>query len=404
MNGSDDPLRILQISNIMDVLMFLAEHDGCTKMEMYRCVSYNSAMAGKVRMLEESGMIAQTADGRATRVSLTERGRRVAELLVRIRDTMESGRRPVRELPLFISRGCEPVNMTLKFGVPNKGRLNERTIELLTRSGLDLGEEIGRKLYVKARNQDVEILFVRAQDIPEFIAKGAIDIGITGEDQVAEAGVDIVKKLELGFGYCHMALAVPEESGIGDASGIADGTRIATSYPRIAETYFRSLGKDVNIIVVSGAAEIMPYLGIADCIVDLVSTGSTLKMNRMVEAGRILDSQACVFTSEGALEAHGREIEELVDSIDSVIGAESRRYLMANVPRDRVAQAEAIVPGLEGPTILEIAGRGDFVALHAVVDAADMFRIITDLKRIGAKGILTTEIQRLVNRWPTGAS
>lgn len=295
--------------------------------------------------------------------------------------------------------------MTLKFGVPNKGRLNERAIELLTRSGLDLGEEIGRKLYVKARNQDVEVLFVRAQDIPEFIAKGAIDIGITGEDQVAEAGVDIVKRLELRFGYCHMALAVPEESGIADASFIEDGTRVATSYPNIAKRYFDSLGKDVNIIVVSGAAEIMPYLGIADCIVDLVSTGSTLKMNRMVEAGRILDSQACVFTSERALKEHGREIEELVDSIDSVIGAESKRYLMANVPRDRVAQAEAIIPGLDGPTILEIAGRGDFVALHAVIESEDMFRIITDLKRIGAKGILTTEIQRLVNRWhrKTGA-
>ncbi len=106
--------------------------------------------------------------------------------------------------------------MTLKFGVPNKGRLNERTVELLTKAGLDLGEEIGRKLYIKARNQDVEVLFVRAQDIPEFIAKGAIDLGITGEDQVAEAGVSIVKKLDLRFGYCHMAVAVPDESGITD--------------------------------------------------------------------------------------------------------------------------------------------------------------------------------------------
>lgn len=286
--------------------------------------------------------------------------------------------------------------MTLKFGVPNKGRLNERAVELLTRAGLDLGEDIGRKLYVRARNQDVEVLFVRAQDIPEFIAKGAIDIGITGDDQVAESGVDIVRRLELRFGYCHMALAVPEKSGIRDVSGIRDGARVATSFPNIARSYFDSVGKDVNIIVVSGAAEIMPYLGISDCIVDLVSTGSTLKMNRMVEAGRILDSQACVFTSRAALKDHGREIDELVDSIDSVINAESKRYLMANVPRGRVAQAESIIPGLEGPTILEIAGSGDFVALHAVIESNDMFRIISDLKRIGAKGILTTEIQRLV--------
>ena len=302
---------------------------------------------------------------------------------------------------------CEPPvdNMTLKFGIPNKGRLNERTIELLTKAGLDLGEEIGRKLYIKARNQDVEVLFVRAQDIPEFIAKGAIDLGITGQDQVAEAGVSVVEKLPLRFGYCHMAVAVPEKSGITDASQIKDGARIATSYPNIARRYFESLGKDVNIIVVTGAAEVMPYLGIADYIVDLVSTGSTLKMNRMTEAGRIVDSQACVFTSESALERCGPEIQELVDSIDSVINAESKKYLMANVPRDRIADAEAIIPGLEGPTVLEIAGNKGYVALHAVIEARDAFRTISELRKIGAKGILTTEIERLVNRCPTtGAS
>lgn len=295
--------------------------------------------------------------------------------------------------------------MTLKFGIPNKGRLNERTIELLTKAGLDLGEEIGRKLYIKARNQDVEVLFVRAQDIPEFIAKGAIDLGITGQDQVAEAGVSVVEKLPLRFGYCHMAVAVPEKSGIADASQIKDGARIATSYPNIARRYFDSLGKDVNIIVVTGAAEVMPYLGIADYIVDLVSTGSTLKMNRMTEAGRIIDSQACVFTSESALQRCGPEIQELVDSIDSVINAESKKYLMANVPKDRIADAEAIIPGLEGPTVLEIAGNKGYVALHAVIEARDAFRTISELRKIGAKGILTTEIERLVNRCPTtGAS
>ena len=294
--------------------------------------------------------------------------------------------------------------MTLKFGVPNKGRLNERTIELLTKAGLDLGEEIGRKLYIRARNQDVEVLFLRAQDIPEFIAKGAIDVGITGEDQVAEAGVSIIKKLDLRFGYCHMAVAVPEDCGIKDASQIADGARIATSYPNITKGYFDSLGKSVNVIVVTGAAEVMPYLGIADYIVDLVSTGSTLRMNRRIEAGRILDSQACVFTSEAALAKYSGEIEVLVDSIDSVINAESKKYLMANVPRDRMKDAEAIIPGLEGPTVLDIAGNTGYVALHAVIDSVDTYRIISDLKKIGAKGILTTEIQRLVKRWPRTAA
>ena len=180
--------------------------------------------------------------------------------------------------------------MTLRLGVPNKGRLNERTIELLRKSGLDLGEDIGRKLYVKVANQDLEVMFVRAQDIPGFIAAGAIDMGITGLDELAESGHELVNALNLEFGYCHLSVAVPEESGITDASQIKDGSRIATSFPNLTKRYFESMGKDVSVIVVTGAAEIMPYLGISDYIVDLVSTGSTLKMNRLREVGTIVES------------------------------------------------------------------------------------------------------------------
>ena len=287
--------------------------------------------------------------------------------------------------------------MTLKFGVPNKGRLNERTIELLAKAGIDLGEDVGRRLYVKARNQDIEVLFLRAQDIPEFVATGAIDIGITGQDQVAEAGAQIEQVLELRFGYCHMAVAVPEASGIKDASEIKDGSRIATSYPNIARRYFESLGKDVSVIVVTGAAEIMPYLGISDYIVDLVSTGSTLKMNRMIEAGRILDSQAAVFTSKQSMEKYGEQIEEIASSIQSVIDAENKRYIMADVPRDRLSDVERIIPGIGGPTILDIAGNSGFMAVHAVINSDQTFHVIAELKKIGAKGILTTPIERLVN-------
>lgn len=294
--------------------------------------------------------------------------------------------------------------MTLKFGVPNKGRLNERTVELLTKAGLDLGEEIGRKLYIRSRNQDVEVLFLRANDIPEFIATGAIDLGITGQDQVAESGHGLVDRLDLQFGFCHMAVAAPESGGIADVSDIEDGMRAATSYPNIARRYFESIGKDVTVIEVSGAAEVMPYLGISDMIVDLVSTGSTLRINRLREVGRILDSQASVFTSEAAMGRYGAEIDELADSIRSVIEAESKKYLMANVPRDRIKEAEAIIPGIEGPTVLEIAGRPDWVALHAVIAADETFHVISELKRIGAKGILTTDIERLVDRWRTTAA
>ena len=275
--------------------------------------------------------------------------------------------------------------------------MNERTIELLAKAGIDLGEDVGRRLYIRARNQDIEVLFLRAQDIPEFVATGAIDIGITGQDQVAEAGAQLEQVLELRFGYCHMAVAVPEASGVKDASEIKDGSKIATSYPNIARRYFESLGKDVSIIVVTGAAEIMPYLGISDYIVDLVSTGSTLKMNRMIEAGRILDSQAAVFTSKQSMERYGEQIEEIVSSIQSVIDAENKRYIMADVPRDRLTDVERIIPGIGGPTVLDIAGNSGFMAVHAVIDSDQTFHVIAELKKIGAKGILTTPIERLVN-------
>ncbi len=287
--------------------------------------------------------------------------------------------------------------MTLKLGVPNKGRLNERTIELLTKSGIDLGEDIGRRLYLKAKNQDIEVIFVRAQDVPIFIAEGSIDLGITGIDETAESGKDLKKVLDLRFGFCHLAVAVPEESGITDASQIKDGAKIATSFPNLTRKYFEDLGKKVEIIVVTGACEIMPYLGVADYIVDLVSTGSTLKTNRLREVGSIVESQAAVFTSDAAMARNGQAIQDIVDSFESVIIAENKKYIMADIPKDKLTEVERIIPGIGGPTVLEIAGNDKFLAVHAVVDGDKVFKIIAELKRLGAKGILTTPIERLVN-------
>ena len=287
--------------------------------------------------------------------------------------------------------------MTLRFGVPNKGRLNERAVELLTKAGLGLGEDIGRKLYIKARNQDVEVMFVRAQDIPEFIERGAIDIGITGLDQVAESGYDLVDVMDLEFGFCRLSVAVPEGSPVRSVQDIKDGSRIATSVPKITKKYFASLGKDVSVIVVSGAAEIMPYLGVSDYIVDLVSTGSTLKMNRLVEVGTIVDSQAAVMSSRKAIESKAEAIEEIVSSIRSVLCAENKKYLMANVPRGALKKVEDILPGLEGPTVIPLAGNDEYVAVHSVIAADEVYRVISDLKKVGCKGILTMPIERQVD-------
>ena len=283
--------------------------------------------------------------------------------------------------------------MVLRIAVPNKGRLNERAVELLVKSGLDLGEGWGRKLYVKVLNKDIEVIFVRAQDIPTFISSGAVDIGITGQDQIANAGVDVEEILPLDFGHCRLSVAVPESCPYRDVKDIPDGSRVATSFVNITRRFFESQGKDVKVIEVTGAAEIMPYMNVSDFIVDLVSSGSTLKTNRLVE---IHPSQAVAIASKTSLENHRDEIYDITNAIKSVMNAESKKYLMADIPKDRLKDVQSMFPGLAGPTVMNIAGRDDMVAIHVVIDARDIYDAVNSLQKLGGKGILTLPIDRLV--------
>ncbi|MDR3074616.1 MAG: ATP phosphoribosyltransferase [Candidatus Methanoplasma sp.] len=286
--------------------------------------------------------------------------------------------------------------MSIKMAIPNKGRLNERAVELLSKSGIDLGEEWGRKLYVKAEDQNVEIIFVRATDIPAFIAAGAVDMGVTGEDLVAESGYKLRKLMDLEFGVCRLSVAAPESSGIKDVKDIPDGAKIATSFPNLTKEFFRSEGKDVSVIEISGAAEIMPYLGTADLISDLVASGSTLRMNSLAEVAKIMDTQAAIYTSDESFGKNSAEMMDVVDSVKSVIAAEDRKYLMADVPKNRLEQIQSMLPGIGGPTVLAIAGNDEMVAVHAVIRSKDVYRAVNDLKRLGGKGILLLSIDRLV--------
>ena len=286
--------------------------------------------------------------------------------------------------------------MTLKMAVPNKGRLNERAVDLLVKSGLDLGEGWGRKLYVKVRNKDIEVIFVRAQDIPVFVHSGAVDIGITGQDQIANACVDVKEVLPLRFGHCRLSVAVPEASGVKCIEDIPEGSRIATSFVNVSKKFFESVGKKVEIVEVTGAAEIMPYMGVSDFIVDLVSSGSTLKTNRLVEIQTILESEAVVLANHASLEKNEHEISGITNAILSVMNAETKKYLMADVPRARLADIEKALPGLAGPTVMELAGSSDMVAIHVVVDNNEIYDAVNKLKEFGGTGILTLPIERLV--------
>jgi ATP phosphoribosyltransferase len=284
----------------------------------------------------------------------------------------------------------------IRIALPNKGRLADGARELLERAGLAF--EIRPRALQATLGTDFTALFVNARDIPEFVADGAADIGITGGDLVAESGRPLTNLLDLGFGRCRLAVAVRDDSGIERLEQIPAGSRVATVFPNLTRACFERIGCDITVIPVSGAAEIAPHLGVADIIVDLVSTGSTLKMNRLVEVATVLESAAQLVTRPALLNdpVTARSIRQLVTALESVLRAQNQRYLMANVPKRMLPEIKRILPGINGPTILDVLDGGEFVAAHAVVDQAEIYRTIAELKEVGAQGILVTRIERLM--------
>ncbi|MEO5904337.1 MAG: ATP phosphoribosyltransferase [Gemmatimonadaceae bacterium] len=285
----------------------------------------------------------------------------------------------------------------LRIALPNKGRLAEDARDLFNQAGLEVRAS-GERALTASLGGEFEAIFVRAQDIPEFIADGAADAGITGLDLVTESGRTLEEKLDLGFGRCRIVLAIKEDSPIRSVEDIGEGTRVATAFPSTALKFFQAHNKTVTIVPVSGAAEIAPHLGIADMIVDIVSTGSTLRTNGLREAETLMESTARLFSSRNAMTDVGKleALDGLVSALESVIHARGKRYLMANVPRESLGRVKEILPGLNGPTVIDIMNGGIFVAVHAVVPADSIYRTIGSLKQAGAEGILVTRIERLM--------
>ena len=281
----------------------------------------------------------------------------------------------------------------MRIAVPNKGRLHEPSIDLLERAGLHVQDGADRKLYAETIDPDVSILYARAADIPEYVADGAAELGITGLDQLRESGVEnVTELLDLQFGRCRVVLAVPEGSDIESVEDLAGG-KIATEFPHLTRTFFERFDLSPTVIEVSGATEVTPHVDMADAIVDLTSTGTTLRMNRLVELTEILQSSVHLIAREDAVETE--KVGQIRTAIEAVLSAEGKRYLMLNAPRDQLAEIKSVIPGLGGPTVMDVAG-DDMVAVHAVVDERDVFETINEVKRCGGSGILVTEIERLI--------
>ncbi|KAF1078693.1 ATP phosphoribosyltransferase [Methanogenium sp. MK-MG] len=283
----------------------------------------------------------------------------------------------------------------IRLAIPNKGRISDPIIDLLEKGGLHLHSSSSRKLIAPTCDPAVEVLFARPIDIPEYVANGAADLGITGRDMVRERGTAVTEILDMKMGSATLVLAVPEESGIRTAEELA-GRRIATEFPHTTQEFFRERGIEVSLFPVSGACEATPYLGVADAIVDLTSSGTTLKTNHLVVIEEILRSTTILIGNNEAMQQRRGKIDEITLALESVISARGKCYLMMNVQRDSLSEVRGVLPGLGGPTVMDIASDESLVAVHAVVDEERVYQLITRLRNAGARDILVMPIDRLI--------
>jgi ATP phosphoribosyltransferase len=280
----------------------------------------------------------------------------------------------------------------MRIAVPNKGRLHDPALELLERAGLHVQDGADRKLHANTVDPDVSVLFARAADIPEYVADGAAALGITGLDQARESEVDLVDLLDLEFGACRLVLAAPEDGGVSSPEELSGGT-VATEFPTITRRYFETVGVSPDVVEVSGATELTPHVDIADAIVDITSTGTTLRMNRLSIVDEVLESSVRLFADPTV--ADDPKVTQIQMAFQSVLDADGKRYVMMNVPRDALDDVKDEIPGMGGPTVMDVAGE-ETVAVHVVVDEREVFEVIPELKQAGASDILVTEIERLV--------
>jgi len=281
----------------------------------------------------------------------------------------------------------------LTMALPSKGRLREPSWALLEASGVSPQEPGERVLQAHCRNADIDLLFVRADDVPEYVQDGVVDCGITGLDLVYERESSVEVLLRLGYGTCSLQAAVTSDD---PATRIEDlqGRRIATSHPRIAAKALADRGVSAEIVTVTGSVEISPRLGLADAIIDLVSTGSTLRTNGLRSIGVLFESEAVLVGQINAKDFEARRTLTMV--LGSVINARANRYLLCNVARDRLADVTALLPTAGSPTVIDLATPG-VVAVHALVPAADIWSLLPKLEAAGASSIITLPVERMVS-------
>jgi len=281
----------------------------------------------------------------------------------------------------------------LRLAIQSKGRLNEESTALLREIGIDI-DDSRRKFLSQAPNFPLELLYMRDDDIPQVVASGTAALGIVGLNEVEERGLDVQVVARLGFGGCRISLAVPKGSDYDGPQWFA-GKRIATSYPRILKKWLQEQGIEARIEVITGSVEIAPAADIADAIFDIVSSGGTLVSNGLREVEKVFFSEA-VLISNGQLDADQQQVlDEMLFRIGSAQVSRHKKYILMNLPQAAVEEATRILPAMRSPTIMPLAAEG-WCSMHSVVEEADLWDKIRQLKAIGAEGILVLNIDKII--------
>ena len=281
----------------------------------------------------------------------------------------------------------------LRIAIQTKGRLNEQSTALLHEIGIDV-EGAKRKFLSKAANFPIEVLYLRDDDIPQVVENGTATLGIVGLNEVAERGCDVEVVAKLGCGGCRISLAIPKGD---EYNGVEyfEGKRIATSYPVVLRKFLAERGVTAQIEVITGSVEIAPAAGIADAIFDIVSSGGTLVTNGLKEVERVFESEAVLIANRNLSDEEREVLDELLFRIESERVSRGKKYLLMNIPTAALDEAVKILPAMRSPTVMPLAVEG-WCSLHSVVDAADLWDKVRQLKAIGAEGILVLTLDKII--------
>ncbi|MDP6922432.1 MAG: ATP phosphoribosyltransferase [Lutibacter sp.] len=281
----------------------------------------------------------------------------------------------------------------IRIAVQKSGRLHEESLQILQDCGIsvDNGKD---QLKAFSRNFPLEVFYLRNGDIPQYLRDGVVDLAIIGENVLIEKGVDIPIALRLGFSKCRVSLAIPKDRPYQEIKDM-EGMRIATSYPNTVKQYFEKLGMQPDIHLINGSVEIAPNIGLADAICDIVSSGSTLFKNNLKEVAVMLNSEAVLAVSPEISSERRVLLEKLQFRMAAVLKGRSAKYILMNVPNEKIDQIIDILPGMRSPTVLPLAAPG-WSSLHTVIEKNSFWEVIDSLKANGAEGLLVVPIEKMV--------